>query len=307
MTTAETQLNAVDRCLIRTALFVPGNRPELIDKALSTAADLVIMDLEDVVPLSEKVSAREVVRQKMVLGDVRPAIARINGIGTGFCTADITAIMTPDLAGIMLPKVESHDHVDDIHARLLTVEADSGKAPGSMTVILLIETAMGIYNAVEILSRRTTPARRFIAAFGAADYAVDLSIDITLDGTELIYPRSHLALASRIANIAPPLDTPFVVDLKNLDAMKTDGQRAKQLGFQGKLCIHPSQIGPLNQIFSPSPDEVAFARKAVAAFEESVPAGKGAIQVDGRFIDLPVVTRCKKILALALRTDAAVP
>ncbi len=130
-----------------------------------------------------------------------------------------------------------------------------------------------------------------------------MGIEITKDGRELIYPRSRIAVACRAAGMAPPIDTPFMIDLKDMDALKDDAASAKQLGFQGKLCIHPNQIEPVHVIFTPTAEEISFARRVVEAFEAEEARGSAAIQVDGRFVDYPVVERSRRILQLASRID----
>ena len=128
---------------------------------------------------------------------------------------------------------------------------------------------------------------------------MDLGIDITKDGRELDYPRSRIPVACRAADIAPPLDTPFLINLKDLESLHKDAMRAQQLGFQGKLCIHPNQIETCNDVFSPTKEETLHAEKVVRAFEEAEAQGVGAIQFEGRMIDLPVVERSRRILELA--------
>jgi citrate lyase subunit beta/citryl-CoA lyase len=135
--------------------------------------------------------------------------------------------------------------------------------------------------------------------FGAADYTLDMGIEMTLAGDELFYARSRIAIACRAAGIAPPIDTPFMIDLKNMEALATDARRAKALGFQGKLVIHPNQVEPCNKIFSPLPEEIKKAKKIVKAFEEAEAEDTAVIQLEGKFIDYPVVKRSKDILALA--------
>ncbi|MDQ1331143.1 MAG: CoA ester lyase [Thermodesulfobacteriota bacterium] len=285
--------------MLRTALFVPATRPDRIDKALSAGADAVIIDLEDAVAHALKSEAREIARKK-VLENVRgKLIVRVNAIGSGHNRKDLEFVPAASLTGIMLPKVESGDHIREIHERLLTCEKDRGIPPGSFSVIALIESARGVQNVFRIFSEAITPAREFMAAFGAADYSLDMGINITRDGAELNYPRSRIAVACRAAGKEPPVDTPFMIDLKDLDALRTDAGRAKALGFQGKLCIHPSQIAPCNEIFSPTPEEISYASRVVEAFEKSEAEGIGALQLDGKFIDYPVVERSRRIIRLS--------
>jgi citrate lyase subunit beta/citryl-CoA lyase len=146
----------------------------------------------------------------------------------------------------MLPKVESGEHIREIHQRLLGVERNGGMAPGSWGVVALIESAQGVQNVFRIFSEAIAPERAWLAAFGAADYSLDLGINMSRDGAELHYPRSRIAVASRAAGKEPPIDTPFMIDLR-MDAL---GRRpTSQPGFQGKLCIH-RQVGPCNEIFT---------------------------------------------------------
>jgi len=284
---------------IRSALFVPGNQPDRIDNAAGSEADMVIVDLEDAVPLNRKKEARLIVRGKLVQHSERRMAVRVNALGSGFCADDLKAIFLAGVKWIMLPKVESVEHVQEIHAQLMELEREHNIAIGSTPLFILIESALGIQNIFHILSLKTEPVRQLIAAFGAADYALDLGIDITREGNELIYPRSRLAIASRAARLEPPIDTPFMLALKDTLAFKADASRAKSLGFQGKLCIHPLQIEPCHEIFSPGLDEIAFAERVCQAYEASQTQGVGAIQLDGKMIDSPVVERCRGILKWA--------
>ena len=284
---------------IRTALFVPGTRPDRVDKALNSGADMIIIDLEDAVPLARKVEAREKVREKVLEHDGRKTIVRVNAIGSGFCQGDLDEVIVNKLGCIMLPKVESPEQIREIGHRISLLEQERGMSPGAVSIIPLIESARGVQNIFHILSEKTEPARVLTAAFGAADYSLDLGIEMTKEGLELIYPRSRISVACRAANVAPPLDTPFMIDLKDMEGLKTDAMRAKQLGFQGKLCIHPNQIGPCHAIFSPTQEEIIHAEKVVQAFEEAEASGVGAILLDGKFIDYPVVERARRTLKLA--------
>ena len=286
---------------IRTALFVPGNRPDRVDKAIATAADRVIIDLEDAVAVSQKVETRALVRDKIIAHKDRGVLVRINGLETDFFMGDIEAVVVKELGGIVLPKTENGHQVDKIHRLLVDFEKKQGLNAGGIAVILLTESALAIQNIFKILSAAIELNREFWVALGAADYALDMGIEITKDGRELIYPRSRIAVACRAAGIPPPLDTPFMIDLKDIEALKDDAARAKQLGFQGKLCIHPNQIEPCHVIFTPTAEEISFARRVVDAFEAEESSGAAAIQVDGKFVDYPVVERSRRILQLASR------
>jgi citrate lyase subunit beta/citryl-CoA lyase len=288
---------------IRSALFVPGDRPDRVDKAVATIADRVIIDLEDAVAVSQKAQTRALVRNKIIDHKDRQVLARVNGLETDFIMGDLEAVVVNALGGLMLPKTENSHQVGEIHRLLVDLEKKQGLAAGNTAVILLVESALGVQNIFQITSAAAELNREFLIALGAADYALDMGIEITKDGGELIYPRSRIALACRAAGIAQPLDTPFMIDLKDIEALKDDASRAKQLGFQGKLCIHPNQIEPVHVIFTPTAEEISFARRVVEAFEAEEAGGSAAILVDGKFVDYPVVERARRILQLAATID----
>lgn len=288
-----------DSSAIRTALFVPGTRLDRVSKALASGADAVIVDLEDAVPLSRKSEIRrEVARFLKEKGDPK-IMVRVNGPDSAFFADDIAQIATATLLTIIVPKVESVEDIAAIHKVLLESEKENGLVSGQIEIIGLIETAKAVDDISHIVHARTDPQRLRTVAFGAADYTADLGIEITRDGVELLYARSRLPIACRAAGLEPPLDTPFMTDLKDLDALEAEALKAKQLGFQGKLCIHPNQIARVNRIFSPKPEEIHHARLVVEAFEKAEAAGQGAIQLDGKFVDYPVVARARRILQLA--------
>lgn len=286
---------------MRTALFVPGNRPDRINKAIATAADAVIIDLEDSVSLSKKEETRELVRNKLseFRGHERNLIVRVNSLESGLLEDDLNAVVADNLTSILVPKMEEAEQVLEINSYLLKAEKGNRIVEGRISLMLLIESAKGVQKVFEILSTTTTPRRFTTAAFGAADFSLDLGIDITKEGYELDYPRSRIPVACRAAGIPPPLDTPFMIDLKDLDALQTDAIRAKHLGFQGKLCIHPNQIKICNDIFSPSEKQILEAKNVIRAFAEAEAKGVSAIQFKGKLIDAPVVEHARRTLRLA--------
>jgi len=284
---------------LRTALFVPGNRPDRVEKAVSSGADAVIIDLEDAVPSSQKEEARSKVREKITAFRDRVILVRVNAIGSEFLAGDLDEIIVDGLSCIMVPKVEKPADIREIDGYLGEAERKNALEAGAISVIPLIESAMAVQNVFEILSEKTDSGRLFTAAFGAADYTLDMGIEITREGTELHYPRSRIAVACRAAAVDPPLDTPFMIDVKDVEALRADAERARQLGFQGKLCIHPIQIDPCHAVFSPTAEEIEHAGRVIQAFEEAEARGVGAIQLDGKFIDPPIVERSRRIVKLA--------
>ena len=277
---------------------MPGNRPDRVEKAFNTEADVVIIDLEDAVPPSEKETSRSKVREKVAQYADRKILVRINPLGSPFIEGDLEETIGQGVDGFMLPKVEKPDDVYEINELLSKAEKKRSLPEGSIRLFPLIESAAAVQHVYEIVSAKTRPKRIYTVAFGAADYTLDMGIEISMDGGELSYARSRISIACRAAGKAPPIDTPFLVDLNDIETLVSDAKRAKKLGFQGKLVIHPKQVEPCNRIFSPTPEEIARAEKTVRAFEKAEAAGAAAVQLEGKFIDFPVVQRAKDILAL---------
>jgi len=226
--------------LMRTGLFVPGNRPDRIEKAFDTKADVIIIDLEDAVPLSEKENTRTKVKEKVIQFNDRMILVRVNALGSPFIKGDLDETIIKGVNGIILPKVEKTDDIHDINKLLLEAEKKRSLPEGTIRVFPLIESAAAVQHVYDIVSTKTKPERIYTVAFGAADYTLDMGIAMTTEGNELYYARSKIAIACRAAGIAPPIDTPFMIDLNNIDALTIDAKRAKGVkGFQGKLVIHP--------------------------------------------------------------------
>jgi len=284
---------------MRSALFVPGNRLDMIDKAVETAADVVIIDLEDAVPHDKKEEARTNAREKVARYRERHVIVRVNGMGTDFVEADLDAVVISDLWCLMVPKVENTAGVQKLSALISAREEKNALTQGTVKVMPLIETAQGVQRISEILADNSLSPRLCTCAFGAADYTLDMGIAMTLTGEELLYPRSRIAVACRAAGLEPPLDSPYMIDIKDVDGLKSDALRAKQLGFQGKLCVHPIQVEPCNQIFSPTSEEIRHAEKIIQAFEEAKAKGVGALQLEGKFIDEPIVEKARRVMKMA--------
>lgn len=259
----------------RSYLFVPGNRPDRFEKALGSEADAVILDLEDAVPDGSKAEAREAIA--VWLDPDRPVYVRVNGAATEWFEDDLEAVVRPGLAGIVLPKAETPDEISGVGARI---------SEGA-SVLPLLETAAGVWDA-RALAESPRVER---LAFGSIDFQLDAGIDG--EAEELLYARSRLVLASRVAGILPPLDG-VTAALDDPDRLAADVDRARRLGFGGKLCIHPRQVEAVNQRFAPSETEVSWARRVLEAAEA---AGTGAVRFEGEMIDRPVVERARRILA----------
>ncbi len=283
--------------LLRTLLFVPGNRPRMIEKAKGlTELDAIIFDLEDAVPPAEKAAARRMVRDAMDSGDFGrfKLFVRVNAVGTGLLPDDLEAILSPNLFGIVLPKVEDPEGVQTAHMMLLEREQRAGLAAGHTKILAIIETVPGVLG----LPRIAGCSKRFVGlSYGAEDFATDLGVERSRDGIEGLYPRTMVALYSRLTDVTA-VDSVFS-DVNDDDGMEKDTLLAKQLGFRGKFLIHPKQIEVANRIFTPSEKEVEYARQVVAAYEDAEARGEASVALNGKMIDIPIVERARSLLAMA--------
>ena len=282
--------------VLRSMLFVPGNSMRMITKAATLAADAIILDLEDAVPLPDKVTARIMIRDslKAIKSGGAYILVRVNALTTKLTAEDLECVVE-GLDGIMLAKTEAKSDVVELDSMLEEIEKGRRLELGSLKIIPLIETAKGIINAYEIASA----SKRIIAvSFGAGDYYRDLGRSVSFlspEETELLYARSHLVNASRAAGIQA-IDTPFFGLLTDMKGFTEETILALQLGFKGKLLIHPAQIEVANKIFSPSPDEAEYARRVVEAFEEAEARGLGVISFEGKMIDYMNYKQAKELV-----------
>jgi len=282
--------------LLRSILFTPGNNMRMIHKTPTLAMDAIILDLEDSVPMIEKDTARVFIRDTLELARSGGAevYVRINGLTTGLTAQDCDFVIQKGIDGIMLPKVESKEDVLESEKIIEKLEKERGMELGSIVLIPTLETAKGVINVYEI----ATSSKRVIAiGFGAVDFTRDMGTSLSKEGTELFFARSQVAVAARAAGVQA-LDTVFI-DLADKEGLIKDSQLAKQLGFKGKFLIHPSQIEPVNQIFSPLPKEIEYAKKVVSAFKEAEARGLGAASLEGRMIDIAVFRQAEDLLTLA--------
>jgi citrate lyase subunit beta/citryl-CoA lyase len=281
----------------------------MLEKVGQCGADAVILDLEDAVPIAEKAATRPAVRQAVRAITTCPVYVRINPLvaRTGFSQPigadDLQAIVCKELAGIILPKVETADEVRRADQLLHSLEQERNLAPGTLDLIPIIETALGVHHAYDIAAAGTRVQR---LAFGAGDFTRDIGVRWSRREIESQYARSLLVIASRAAGIEPPLDTVWV-NLRDTRGLVRSARLAKQLGFQGKMLIHPSQVEPVNRVFSPSAEDIAFATRVVAAFHEAEARGLASLQLDGQFIDYPIVASAQRILAAAALTQHTEP
>jgi citrate lyase subunit beta/citryl-CoA lyase len=287
--------------LYRSLVFVPGIRENMIEKARGFAADVIVLDLEDSVPPAEKAQARRIVRRAI------PALAalghtvhvRVNPVDSGLARDDLAAVVCPELSGIGLPKAESAQDVRDIDVLIREQELEHDVKPGALALIPAIESARGVLRCEEICRAST---RLAAITLGADDYTADLGVHRTREGRELDYARQVMVVCARATGIVA-LDTPFA-DFRDEEGLLRESEWVRSLGLKGKYLIHPSQIEPVNRVFRPAEEVVAYARRVVAAFDEEVARGHAAVQVDGRMVDTPVAKRARALIDLAEAIEA---
>ncbi len=263
--------------LFRSFIFVPGNRPNMLERARNFTADVIMVDLEDSVPPGEKTTARDLAKEWVptLRQEGQRVMVRVNSLDTGLTRPELEAIVSPDLYGISLGKVESTWNIRDVDRMLSAIEPQAGVEPGSIKIVPWVETASAMVDARDI----GAASPRIIAlAFGAEDFTNDMGIERSDTGEEVQVPRSLVPVAARAANVAS-LDSPFVL-FQDPDALRADVRRARQMGYTGKFAIHPSQIDIINETFSPSPEEIAYARQVMDAWEEAEAAGRGSLAID---------------------------
>ena len=287
---------------MRSLMFVPGHRERMVQRALGTGEfgqsdlDVALLDLEDGVPTSSKDEARRLVamcwaarRRRRPMRYVRDQDALLSDDGA----ADLDAIVRPGLDGIMAPKVARADEVEWLSGELDARERDAKVPPGTIRIIPSIESAAALIEAPRIAKA----AGRVIGlAFGSEDFALDLGLPTKREGeaADLLYARSATVVAA--VSAGKSAFDGIWPDIEDAAGLRADSQRARRLGFSGKTLIHPGQIAVVNEIFSPTAEEVEEARRVVRAFDEALARGQGAVALDGRMLDAPVVDRARRVL-----------
>ena len=284
----------------RSLLFAPGNVARRVEKAFTLEADAVIVDLEDSVAVTDKPATRKLVAEALTRPRRGRGYVRVNAPSTPFCYADLVETLVKGVDGVVLPKVESAADLHAIDWLMANLERERGIPIGSIDLMPQIETAAGMQRVDRVFQARNLrpypgPWRVKRAAFGAADYGHELGLSPTLDEPELADARARLVLASRAAGLENPIDSPWF-HFKETAAFQRALERSRRGGFQGRLCVHPDQIAPVNAAYLPSAEELARAERIVAAFREAEAKGAAAIQLDGQMIDYPVVHRAQALL-----------
>lgn len=278
----------------RSYLYVPGDAPEKLAKALTRGADAVIVDLEDAVPPSAKDEARASVRQWLAELSDKPADCeiwvRINPGPLGH--TDIASVVSGALTGIMVAKTETADELVAVDQILTEAERDAGLAEGSLGVVPLLESGAAVLRALEIAH-----APRVVRLqVGEADLAADLGLSVGPDEREMDHIRSQAVLVSAASGINAPV-APVSTNFRDLELLRTSTQALARRGFVGRACIHPAQIAIANEVFTPTADEVDDARDLVGRFDEAMAAGRGVVlSASGRMVDEAVVRQARRVL-----------
>lgn len=283
--------------ILRSVLFCPANEERKVRRLSGSGADAVVLDLEDAVAASEKLAARGAAREALpTLAGVFRTV-RVNAFETGLTAGDVAAVVCPDLDALVLPKAETAEDVRRMDRLISRAEADGGIAPGTVGIIAIVETCVGIINGFEIAKGSPRLVR---IAFGSGDLGNDLALP-TIHGdfsAALAYGRGKIVYDARAAGLPAPLDGPYL-NIRDDAGLEADSRVARGLGFGGRICIHPGQVPIANRVFSPDPDEVAFAREVIAAFATATAAGSASITVGDVFVDYPIVYKAERVVALA--------
>lgn len=288
--------------IMRSIMYIPGNNPKMIDKAPSIPADIITLDLEDSVPPAEKEVARKMIAERLKFAGTGGAqvYVRINNWETEMTDDDLEAIVLEGLSGVTLAKTGHPDDVKRLSWKLEELERRRGLPIGTVKISMLLETAKGIMNAYPCCM---ASPRNVNAIFGAVDYCRDMRVKLTSESVEQWWGRANMAIAARAAGIIA-IDAPFVA-YQDIPAFERNLAEGKQMGYEGRMIIHPSQVEPSNRLYSPDPADVDWANGVVKVFEEEgIAKGKAAVSFNGKMVDTPVYLNAKDILAAQAEIEA---
>ncbi|TAM93425.1 MAG: CoA ester lyase [Jatrophihabitans sp.] len=289
----------------RSHLYVPGDREDVMSKAAARGADALILDLEDAVVPASKAAAREAVAAFLrgrPGGAAEPEIwVRINPGEAA--AADLEAVVLPGLAGVCLAKAETAAEVAAVAAALDDLERSRGIAAGTVAVSPLLESGAAVLRAAQIAAA----PRVCRLQVGEADLRADLGVELGPDERELLWIRSQVVTVSAAAGLEPPVG-PVSTDLRDLEALRVSTLALKRLGYRSRACIHPAQVAVVNDVFTPTVDEVRRAREIVARFDAAAANASGVFtDAQGRMVDLAVVRTARRTLASAAHGEVADP
>ena len=281
--------------LLRTVLSVPGNRENMLEKSKHIHADVILLDLEDSVPPEEKARARSIVKNWIpkIAGNGSKVYVRINPIEGGLAQDDLGSVIMRGIDGISQPKPSTGQDIRKVAEMLTRLEKERGLPEGHIRILPWIENSLGLINAYDIAS--SSPRINGVI-FGANDLVLETGMIRSEEGYELLYPRTKIVIAARAAGVSA-IDTPYN-NFKDDKGLIRETNLARKLGFSGKFAIHPSQIDIVNRIFRPTEEEIAYAKKVVAAFEEARAKGFASASLDGKMIDIPIAQRALNVLLI---------
>ncbi|MBO8140842.1 MAG: CoA ester lyase [Firmicutes bacterium] len=281
----------------RSLLYVPAHVDRFVEKASARGADAVILDLEDSVPATEKERAREKARHAaaMLANDGVDVLVRINRPWR-WAIRDLEAVVGPGVRAVVVPKADSAAHIKLLGEVVGELERERDVPWGSTGVVALIESAEALRDAHAIAG---ADPRVVALMLGSEDFAAATGMDP--DGEGVLYAKLQIVLAARACGIVPLGLAGSIANYKNAEQLRSIARKSRSLGFEGSPCVHPAQIPILNEAFSPSAEEVAHAQNVVQAYERASAQGIGALEVDGRMVDVPVVERARRVLERARR------
>jgi len=279
----------------RALLYMPGDDRHKIEKALTLGVDCICMDMEDGTAINRKEEARAAIAKALQELDFGSSekLARINGVGTGLEADDLAAVLPYRPDGIVVPKVEHLEQLEWVGERIEGAEREGGWPGESIRMIAIVESALGIVNLKEIAAHPRLDA----LIFGAEDFAASLGATRTRNGWEVLHARSSLVTHAAAFSLQA-IDMVFI-DFRDTVNLKVEAMQGAHLGFSGKQIIHPSQVKPVQEAFSPRDEEIDYARRLIAAFEAAQKEGSGAIAFEGKMIDLPLVKAAQNVLERA--------
>jgi citrate lyase subunit beta / citryl-CoA lyase len=285
---------------LRSLLNVPGNRPEMIDKAPGFGADALILDLEDAVPLDRKTEGRETVAGATAhwAGTGPVTYVRVNALESGLLEDDLMAIVGRGLEGIQLPKVHDVETIHHVDGLLAELERERGLPQGGIEILVSLESARGVLSAFQILTAAPRVGSVMVGTAQDADLQGDVGYVTTPAGLETLYIRSQVILAARAAGIDNPIDGVYA-DHRDLEGFELAARRARALGYRGKKLIHPAQIEIAHRVFTPTEDELELYRRILDAFDVAVADGRATAVLDGRMIDIAMAETARRALERA--------
>ena len=277
----------------RALLYMPGDDRRKIEKSTTLGVDCICMDLEDGVAMTRKKEARAVIAQAMkdLDFDTSERCIRINSIGSGLESYDLAAALAAEPDTIVVPKIETADQVKWVSDHIESYELSSNRKIGSVRLLAGVETAKGLLNLREIAG---ADRRLEAIIFGAEDYAASVGARRTKEATEVLYARQAV-VAACAANDLQAIDMVYI-DFNDIEGLRLEAEQAAGFGFSGKQVIHPSQVPVVQEAFTPSTEEINYAKRVVETFESSQREGRGAYALDGKMIDMPLLKSARKVL-----------